>query len=313
MLPRPIAHSPLLGLLLASALSLLLAPLAAASVLQPGQRVWLRMDSDNLRDDGYAVGLLLEVTGDSATLRVKEWVEGPGRTLYGSCRTGPGGFQAAVGAAELAAEAATGSEPAIAGVPLALLSDWRSGRHRFLQREQLATIFFRWNGDAEQQSIGLPARRARMAAARAAELGLPRVAAAFALVEADLRAAGADGFPRPAVQQIAAWPAALDGVEAVLVSYPDVALELRPMAADLLWLALERLALRMRARLAELAALEPDLDAALRRWPQLLEVWREHRHWLRLPPLQRGEPSKRAAGLATGAEARRAWAAIDNF
>jgi hypothetical protein len=181
--------------------------------------------------------------------------------------------QAPYGAAEVASSSAAAR--IVERVPLALISDWRSGKHRFLEREQLATMFFKWRSDA----LGFPAARAQLAVEKSQALMLPEVAAAFELVAADVALHGPSGFPQPLDARVAALPQALASVSALLDA-ADFAAQEQPLLA----MASEVFVERVGSLLRELVAAEPDRQAAERRWPALRAVLAQHAQWLDLPP-----------------------------
>lgn len=117
-------------------LSLLLFSAHCMAALTVSKRVWVALESPFLVDDGYASGVILSLNEAHADVEIRQLEERGERTLYGSCSGGLGG-------AELLAPQSK-TEAYIEQVPLELMSSWRDGQHRFLQREQLGVRFQRW-------------------------------------------------------------------------------------------------------------------------------------------------------------------------
>ena len=117
-------------------LSLLLFSAHCMAALTVSKRVWIALESPFLVDDGYASGVILSIDASHADVEIRQLEERGERTLYGSCRGSLGG-------AELLAPVIN-TKAYVEQVPLELVSSWRDGQHRFLQREQLGVRFQRW-------------------------------------------------------------------------------------------------------------------------------------------------------------------------
>ena len=175
-----------------------LLPLWAHAALKVGDRVFVPMPSVHLREDGYATGMIESVSGDKYTVELRELVQGKGKTLYGTCS--PGANSPLAGA-----EIVSDKEDA----PIlrktftaAELMPWRAGKEEYLERENVATIFYKWLGDG----MAVTPDRARLGAKRARALGnspgVQRMAQALDLAAIEIDNAGGQGFPVGAAQYL---------------------------------------------------------------------------------------------------------------
>lgn len=176
-----------------------------AVALQVGERVWVALESPFLIDDGYASGVVLALGEERAEVEVRRLEERGERTLYGSCR---GGVQVPPAPA-----ATAGSIPYVEQVPLALLSAWRDGQHRFLQREMLGVRFQRW----VDQAPGLNPLSLDDAAALAVRYADQGVGDAFEMMALLRRARAPMGFVAPVA-------ARTDELQAVIAPLTELAL-----------------------------------------------------------------------------------------
>ncbi len=191
-------HRPL-AVGLALLLGVLSAPLAAQTTFAVGDRVFIPMPSVHLREDGYATGTIEAVQGDKYTVVMRELVQGKGKTLYGTCS--PGANSPLAGAeivsdkadAPILRKSFTASE----------MMPWRAGKEEYLERENVATIFYKWLGDG----MAVTPDRARLGAKRARALGnglgLQRMAQALDLAAIEVDNTGGQGFPVSAAQYLA--------------------------------------------------------------------------------------------------------------
>ncbi|MGD9889606.1 MAG: hypothetical protein AB7S56_10125 [Halothiobacillaceae bacterium] len=175
-----------------------LLPLWAEAAFLVGDRVFVPMPSVHLREDGYATGMIESVSGDKYTVELRELVQGKGKTLYGTCT--PGGNSPLAGAeiisdkedAPILRKTFTAAE----------LMPWRAGKEEYLERENVATIFYKWLGDG----MAVTPDRARLGAKRARALGnspgVQRMAQALDLAAIEVENAGGQGFPVGAGQYL---------------------------------------------------------------------------------------------------------------
>ena len=168
-----------------------LLPLSAHAAFVVGDRVFVPMPSVHLREDGYATGMIESVSGDKYTVELRELVQGKGKTLYGTCS--PGGNSPLAGA-----EIISDKEDAPIlrqTLTVAELMPWRAGKEEYLERENVATIFYKWLGDG----MAVTPDRARLGAKRARvlgnSLGVQRMAQALDLAAIEVDNAGGQGFP----------------------------------------------------------------------------------------------------------------------
>jgi len=172
---------------LAFALALWLPTLASAT--QPGERIWLPIDSADLRRDGYVIGVVesLDVPRNRAVLSASEVQMGDEEAFYGTCQPQGGASQV------FTADAMASSEPVRLEVPLDRLLPWREGKDRNIDRMNLGTVYYQWLEDG----FGINTDRCRRAERTAAALSLPVLAESMAWACAEVEARGPDGFPRP--------------------------------------------------------------------------------------------------------------------
>lgn len=188
---------------LALATLLALAGTAQAQV-KVGDRVFIPMYSEHLREDGYATGIVEKLEGDKALVIMREVVPGRGKTLYGTCH--PGANSPLSGAEVLS----DNPDAPILRKTFALgeLKGWREGKDEYLERENVGTIFYKWLGDG----MAVTPERARFGAAKARSLGLPRMAQALELAAVQIDSTGGMGFPVGAQQILQGAPRALSAV-----------------------------------------------------------------------------------------------------
>lgn len=186
----------------------LLALLAFAGAVQAqlhvGDRVFIPMYSEHLREDGYATGIIEALEGDKAVVIIRELVPGKGKTLYGTCH--PGANSPLSGAEVLSDNPAA---PVLRKTfAVGELKGWREGKDEYLERENVGTIFYKWLGDG----MAVTPERARLGAAKARSLGLPRMAQALELAAVQIDSTGGMGFPVGAQQLMHGAPRALAAV-----------------------------------------------------------------------------------------------------
>ena len=187
--------------------------LASAS-FSPGEKVWIAMYADNLKDDGYAIGKVHKLLPDGRLkVVIDEVVVGKGRTLHGTCH--PSGGTVLSGATIVDAS------PASLHVEQTLtpgeVQPYLVGRSRFLERENLATVIQRWLSDG----FGMSSEMLRSSAVRATALGSERAALAFTIMAHAEDAQGAgQGFPQPLRQRAAHLAEALAQTQAALAQDP---------------------------------------------------------------------------------------------
>jgi hypothetical protein len=166
-------------------------PVFAQASFSVGDRVFVPMPSVHLREDGYATGMIESIAGDQYTVVLRELIPGKGKTLYGTCS--PGANSPLAGAEILSDKV---SEPVLRKVFAAHeLMPWRAGKEEYLERENVATIFYKWLGDG----MAVTPDRARLGAKRARQLGnslgVQRMAQALDLAAIEVDNAGGQGFP----------------------------------------------------------------------------------------------------------------------
>jgi len=177
---------------------------AAQAQVQVGDRVFIPMYSEHLREDGYATGIVEALEGDKAVVIVRELVPGKGKTLYGTCH--PGANSPLSGAEVLSDNP---DAPVLRKtMSLSELKGWREGKDEYLERENVGTILYKWLGDG----MAVTPERARFGAAKARTLGLPRVAEALELAAIQIDSSGGMGFPVGASQLLHGAPRALGAV-----------------------------------------------------------------------------------------------------
>lgn len=180
--------------------------LAGAAHGQPnvGDRVFIPMYSEHLREDGYATGIVEAREGDRAVVILREVVPGKGKTLYGTCHPGA---NSPLSGAEIISD--NPDAPVLRKTfTLGELKGWREGKDEYLERENVGTIFYKWLGDG----MAVTPERARFGAAKARALGLPRVAEALELAAVQIDSSGGMGFPVGASQLLQGAPRALGAV-----------------------------------------------------------------------------------------------------
>lgn len=169
---------------------------AEAVQYKAGDRVWIAMYADNLKDDGYASGRVKAVNADgTVAVDITEVVVGKGRTLYGSCH--PNGDTALSGAEIISPEKDNVHlektfEPA-------MLKPYREGSFEFIERENLSTVIQRWLSG----NFGITSDMLRNDAGKARKMGVPSIALSLEMMAniEDMRGAGR-GYPLPLEQRL---------------------------------------------------------------------------------------------------------------
>ncbi|MGK0673508.1 MAG: hypothetical protein ABWU16_02455 [Halothiobacillaceae bacterium] len=176
----------------------------AQAQIHVGDRVFIPMYSEHLREDGYATGIVQALEGEKAVVIIRELVPGKGKTLYGTCH--PGANSPLSGAEVLSDD----SHAPILRKTFAVseLKDWRKGKDEYLERENVGTILYKWLSDG----MAVTPERARLGATKARSLGLPRVAQALELAAVQIDSTGGMGFPVGAQQLMQGAPRALAAV-----------------------------------------------------------------------------------------------------
>ena len=173
-------------------------PSFAQAAFAVGDRVFVPMPSVHLREDGYATGMIESVQGDRYTVELRELVHGKGKTLYGTCSPGA---NSPLAGAEIVSDKE--EAPVLRKTfTAAELMPWRAGKEEYLERENVATIFYKWLGDG----MAVTPDRARLGAKRARALGnspgVQRMAQALDLAAIEIDNAGGQGFPVGAAQYL---------------------------------------------------------------------------------------------------------------
>jgi len=177
---------------------------AAHAQVEVGDRVFIPMYSEHLREDGYATGIVEAREGDQAVVIMRELVPGKGKTLYGTCHPGA---NSPLSGAEIISD--NPDAPVLRKtMPIGELKGWREGKDEYLERENVGTIFYKWMGDG----MAVTPERARFGAAKARALGLPRVAQGLELAAIQIDSTGGMGFPVGAAQLLHGAPQALGAV-----------------------------------------------------------------------------------------------------
>ena len=156
---------------------------ASAAPQTVGTRVWAAIESPWVIDDSYASGVVRANTEDYALVAVRDRSDGQHRTYTGSC-TGLNDLPNEASVAEL-----IGADT-LEQLPHAWLSPYADGRSRFLEREQLAVRFQRW----QSRAPGLRHQTLSEAKSRALAAIGPRGRDAFALMALLQRSRAPVGF-----------------------------------------------------------------------------------------------------------------------
>ena len=242
---------------------LVLAGVAQADVAV-GDRVFIPMYSVHLREDGYATGIVESRKGDEATIIMREVVPGKGKTLYGTCH--PGANSPLSGAEVLSDDP---DAPVLRKImKVGDLMSWRTGKDEYLERENVATIFYKWMGDG----MAITGERARFGSAKARTLGLERVAQGLDLAAIQVDSTGGMGFPVSAAQLLKGAPKAMRAVLEQSNKEATAADEMRaildgsqPMNGDdLLAMAMAKVMLIVRHDWGRLPAELGSMEAAAR-------------------------------------------------
>jgi len=258
------------GLLVLSGISLLV----PAHAYQAGDRVFIPLFAENLRDDGYAIGRVQRVLEDGRLdVVINEFVEGKGKTLYGTCSPNS--------ATALAGARIVSSNPDQLRVEHEMdpadVRPWRAGMYEYLERENLATVISKWLSDG----MAITPNRLDIAERRARALGLDHVVVAVDIARDQVRSTGGGGFPVSAEMALANAPQMLRTVAAKLEAWPkavDAAAKIlagtEPMQGDdVLASVIARLAIIVREQLREVEARYSSPNEALQVLPNLLEVY----------------------------------------
>ncbi len=233
-------------------------PSFAQAAFAVGDRVFVPMPSVHLREDGYATGSIESMADGQYTVELRELVQGKGKTLYGTCSPGANSPLAGAEIVSDKAEALVLRKTFSA----AELMPWRAGKEEYLERENVATIFYKWLGDG----MAVTQDRARLGAKRARALGqspgVQRMAQALDLAAIEIDNAGGQGFPVGAVQY-------LSGADKTLAEVTRIEQQEPARTGD-----------TMRAILDGSLPLQTD-DALAMAMAKVLILVREH--WARLP------------------------------
>lgn len=255
------------GLLARAMLIALMSAGVAHAEIEVGDRVFIPMYSEHLREDGYATGIVESRQGKEATIIMREVVPGKGKTLYGTCHPGA---SSPLSGAEILSD--NPDAPVLRKtLPISELKSWRAGKDEYLERENVSTIFYKWLGDG----MAVTPERARLGAAKARLLGVERAGQALDLAALQVESTGGMGFPVAASQVLRGAPRALDAV--LLAGRKDGAAAdgmrgildgSEPMNGDdLLAMAMAKVLLITRDAWGRLPAELGSMDAALR-WDQ---------------------------------------------
>ena len=173
-------------------------PSWAQAAFVVGDRVFVPMPSVHLREDGYATGSIESISDGKYIVELRELVQGKGKTLYGTCSPGA---NSPLSGAEIVSDKE--EAPVLRKTfTAAELMPWRAGKEEYLERENVATIFYKWLGDG----MAVTPDRARLGAKRARALGsspgVQRMAQALDLAAIEVDNAGGQGFPVGAAQYL---------------------------------------------------------------------------------------------------------------
>lgn len=252
---------------------LLTGTVGAAPMFAPGERVFVPLYSENLREDGYATGVVDSVVDGKLRVSLTEYVKGKGKTLYGTCS--PSARSPLAGA-----EILSDRPDALLirqDIDPASVKSWREGKNEYLERENLSTLFYKWLGDG----MAVTPERARYGRAKAEALGLPLAARAMEVVALQTESTGGKGFPVPPSMALAGAAGLLEALLPIVRENPealDGALEILDGTApaqgdDLLAMALARTLSLVRHDLEALQRTQPDFGAASREVPGLRAVF----------------------------------------
>ncbi len=209
-------------LLLSMLMLVVAAPVMAG--LAPGERVWIGLYSDNLREDGYAIGTVEQVLEDGRVqVAVRELVKGEGRTLYGTCS--PGASNPLAGAEIV--EDDPGALLLRKAFEPEQVQPWRAGRDGFLARENAGAVFYKWLGGA----MGVTEQRCRRGQDRVAGVGFQRAVKAFEVACRQVASTGGSGFPVPVEQRLGGAAAMLADNAALLAEHPGALAEMQAIVA----------------------------------------------------------------------------------
>ena len=206
--PRLVVVLIVTGILLLSSMGTVL-----AADYEVGDRVWIGLYTETLREEGYAVGTVKSIREDGRLeLSITEFVEGKGKTLYGTCHPG--------GSSPLAGAEVVESDPDELLLRQVVrpeeVSSYRQGKDGYLERENVATVFYKWMGDA----LGVTAGRCRRAQEKAEFLGITRAVPAFEIACGQVESEGGTGFPVPIEQRLGGTAQMLEQVAGLLTDYP---------------------------------------------------------------------------------------------
>lgn len=248
---------------------------AYAVQYKAGDRVWIPMYADNLKDDGYASGQIKNVQPNGTVdVEITEVVIGKGRTLYGSCR--PDGGTALSGAQII--------EPEKERLHLEktfepkMLKPYREGSFEFLERENLSTVIQRWLSG----NFGITSELLRNDAEKARRMKIPSAALALemmAVIE-DGRGGGR-GYPLPLLQRLAHTDRVLEKTFCLLKKNPQayqsflLSYEARsPQKTDSLpAMIATKMMLDIREDMGEMQSLFPDYSAAKKEVEMLFNIY----------------------------------------
>ncbi|MEW6766170.1 MAG: hypothetical protein AB1344_10345 [Pseudomonadota bacterium] len=252
---RLLAHV-VLGVLMSSGL--------AHAEIAVGDRVFIPMYSEHLREDGYATGIVESRQGNDATIIMREVVPGKGKTLYGTCHPGA---TSPLSGAEIISD--NPDAPVLRKtLSVSALKSWREGKDEYLERENVSTIFYKWLGDG----MAVTPERARLGANKARSLGVERAGQALDLAALQVESTGGMGFPVAASQVLRGAPQVLRAVLDQTRKDGAAADQMRaildgsePMNGDdLLAMAMARVLMIVRHEWSRLPAELGSMDAAVR-------------------------------------------------
>jgi len=245
---------------------LLVSGMASASRYAVGDRVWIGLYTDSLREDGYAVGTVKEILPDGRLeLTITEFVEGKGKTLYGTCHPGA--------SSPLAGAEIVENQPDRLLLRQTLrpeeVSPYRQGKDDYLERENVGTVFYKWMGDA----LGVTARRCRRAQEKAEAMSITRAVPAFEIACRQVESEGGTGFPVPLEQRLQGTADMLASVAELLREYPVAVERMQAkvqgteelQGQDMVAMAAAKTLFKVRDHLEELWATTPTLDEARER------------------------------------------------
>jgi len=246
----------------------------SANTFRVGDRVFVPLFADNLRDDGYATGRVEAIREDGRLdVVIFRFEEGKSKTLYGTCSPNS--------ATALAGARIVSDEPQSLRVehemdPADVLP-YREGLHQYLERENLSTVISKWLSDG----MAITPDRLAQAERRAKGLGLDEVALAMNIAADQVGSTGGNGFPVPASMALQGAPAMLETVGGKLSDSP-VALDTAAgilagteslQGDDILGAVTARIAMLVREQLLAVEAAHETPSDAMTTLPELADVY----------------------------------------